>query len=128
MPAVAMTERCATNLHGVLSCFDRITITGTLPGACYPGGMTSFLYQHGIRIYDCAQFAEPLRACIQQRAQEVCAAADIEIEQVNESHIRKKELLARVRCAGGDAPGLVPIISAVEGCPSYKCWHEKASG
>ena len=33
MSAMALAERYATNLHGVLSCFDRIIITGTLPGA-----------------------------------------------------------------------------------------------
>lgn len=29
--AGALTERYARNLHGVLSCYDRIIITGTLP-------------------------------------------------------------------------------------------------
>src|SRR3984893_14146836 len=56
-----LIERYAANLHGVLSCFDRILITGTLPGACYAAGMTSFLNAHGIRIFDYAGFAEPLR-------------------------------------------------------------------
>ena len=51
MAAAALTERHAANLHGVLSCFDRIIITGTPPGACYAGDMTSFLYAHGIRIF-----------------------------------------------------------------------------
>lgn len=43
MAAAALTDRYAANLHGVLSCYDRIIVTGTLPGACYAGGMTSFL-------------------------------------------------------------------------------------
>ena len=70
MAAAALTERYAANLHGVLSCFDRIIITGTLPGACYA---------QGIRIFDYPRFAEPLRERIRQRALEVCAAAGIEI-------------------------------------------------
>ena len=44
MGATALTDRYAANLHGVLSCYDRIIVTGTLPGACFAGGMTSFLY------------------------------------------------------------------------------------
>jgi len=40
MAGIALTERYAANLHGVLSCYDRIIVTGTLPGACYAGGMT----------------------------------------------------------------------------------------
>ncbi len=61
MAAAALAGRYSTNLHGVLSCFDRIIITGTLPGVCYAGGMTSFLYAHDIRIFDYPRFAEPLR-------------------------------------------------------------------
>jgi len=128
MAAAALTERYATNLHGVLSCFDRMIITGTLPGACYAGGMTSFLHAQGIRIFDYAKFAEPLRERIRERAQDVCAAAGIQIEHVNKSHIRKEELVARVLKVRGDAPGLVHVISAMEGCPSYKPWHDKGSG
>jgi hypothetical protein len=39
-----LTTRYSENLVGVLSCYDRIVITGTLPGACFADGMTSFLY------------------------------------------------------------------------------------
>src|ERR1700680_4075416 len=100
-----LIERYAANLHGVLSCFDRILITGTLPGACYAAGMTSFLNANGIRIFDYARFAEPLRERIRVRSQEVCAAAGIEIEHVNKSHIRKEDLVARVLQARGMHPG-----------------------
>ena len=109
MAAGTLTERYAANLHGVLSCFDRLIITGTLPGACYAGGMTSFLYAHDIRIFDYPRFAEPLRDRIRERAQEVCAAADIEIEHARTSHIRKEALVANVLAVRGDAPGLVHI-------------------
>src|ERR1700676_3130858 len=117
-----LIERYAANLHGVLSCFDRILITGTLPGACYAAGMTSFLNAHGIRIFDYAGFAEPLRERIRVRAQEVCAAASIEIEHVNKSHIRKEDLVARVlqatwRCTRAGArhlgDGGLPELQAV---------------
>jgi hypothetical protein len=36
----------------VLSCYDRIIVTGTLPGACYAKGMTEFLSARQIRIFD----------------------------------------------------------------------------
>ena len=38
-----LTERYRERLAGVLSCYDRIIVTGTLPGACYAKGMTGFL-------------------------------------------------------------------------------------
>jgi hypothetical protein len=128
MATAALTERYAANLHGVLSCFDRVIITGTLPGACYAEGMTSFLYARKIKIFDYPRFAEPLRERIRERAQDVCAAAGIEIEHVSKSHIRKEDLVARVLAKRGDAPGLVHVLSAMEACPSYKPWHDKSSG
>ena len=128
MSAQGMVERYSANLHGVLSCFDRIIIVGTLPGACYAQGMTSFLYQQGVRIFDYPRFAEPLRERIRTRAHEVCSEAGIEIEHVSKNHIRKEELVARVLATRGDAPGLVHVISAMEACPSYVPWHDKHTG
>ena len=118
MSANGWVERYAGNLHGVLSCFDRIIIAGTLPGACYAQGMTSFLYQQNIRIFDYPKFAEPLRNRIRDRAHEVCVEAGIQIEHVSRCDIRKEEWVARVLAVRGDAPGLVHVISAMEACPS----------
>ena len=128
MTTATLEERYAAKLHGVLSCFDRIIIIGTLPGACYAEGMTSYLNAQDILIFDYPRFAEPLRERIRERAQEVCAAAGLEIEHVSKSHIRKEELVARVLAGRGDAPGLVHVLSAMEACPSYKPWHNKTSG
>ena len=108
-----LVNRYAVNMHGVLSCYDRILITGTLPGACYADGMTSFLYSRGVRIFDYAQFAEPLRDRVRARALEVCAGAGLEIEHVSKSHIRKEELVQQVLAKRGDAPGLVHVLSAM---------------
>jgi hypothetical protein len=38
-----LTDRCHDRLAGVLSCYDRIVITGTLPGPCFADGMTKIL-------------------------------------------------------------------------------------
>ena len=43
MTTTILTDRYHDRLHGVLNCYDRIVITGTIPGACYAGGMTAFL-------------------------------------------------------------------------------------
>jgi hypothetical protein len=56
-----LTERYRERLAGVLSCYDRIIVTGTLPGACYAKGMTGLLSARQIRIFDYPRFAEPLR-------------------------------------------------------------------
>lgn len=126
--AQLLTERYRERMAGVLSCYDRILIMGTLPGVCYAQGMTSFLYSQGVRVFDYARFAEPLRDRIRARAEEACAQAGIEIQYINRPHIRKEEVVAKVLARRGDHPGLVHVISASEACESYRPWHDKASG
>ncbi len=123
-----LTERYRERLVGVLSCYDRIIITGTLPGACYAAGMTSFLYSRGIRIFDYARFAEPLRESIRAAAEAAATAAGVAMQHVNKAHIRKEDLVAAVLKERGDQPGLVHIISAMEACESYRPWHDKRTG
>jgi hypothetical protein len=48
--ASALVERYDDRIAGVLSCYDRLDVTGTLPTVCYAEGMTRFLYAHQIRI------------------------------------------------------------------------------
>ena len=84
-----LTTRYTENLAGVLSCYDRIVITGTLPGACFADGMTSFLYSRGVRIFDYPQFALPLRARIRQNAQTLAAEPSAKIEHIARAHVRK---------------------------------------
>ena len=126
--AQMLTERYRDRLLGVLSCYDRIVITGTLPGVCYAAGMTSFLYAKRIRIFDYAHFAEPLRDQIRERAEQLAAAQGASIEYIAKAHIRKEEVVAKVLAARGEHPGLVHVISAMEACESYKPWHDKGSG
>ncbi len=108
-----LTTRYAANLQGTLSCYDRMVITGTLPGACYADGMSSFLRSRGVRIFDYAKHFEPLRECIRARALEVCANAGIEIEHVNKSHIRKEYLVAIAAACSITRFNIVPAMTAV---------------
>jgi hypothetical protein len=43
-----LTERHAAQIEGVLGCWDRMLIFGTLPGVCFAGGMTSCLFERKI--------------------------------------------------------------------------------
>jgi hypothetical protein len=58
--AQSLTERYDDRIAGVVSCYDRVVITGTVPVICYAEG-TRFLYAKGIRIIDYPQFAQTLR-------------------------------------------------------------------
>jgi hypothetical protein len=120
-----LLERYGDRIAGVLTCYDRMVITGTLPGACYAAGMTSFLNVKAIRIFDYPQFAEPLRDRIRANAEAMAASAGLRIQYIAKAHIRKEVVVAEVIKTRGDHPGLVHVISVMEACSSYSAWHDK---
>ena len=122
---IGLLERYADRIAGVLSCYDRVVITGTLPTVCYAEGMTKFLYARGIRIFDYARFAEPLRERVRDQAASVAAEAGVAIEHITKSQVRKEAVVSKVLERRGTHPGLVHVISAMEGCDTYKPWHDK---
>jgi hypothetical protein len=123
--ASTLTERYEDRIAGVLSCYDRVVVTGTLPTVCYADGMTRFLYASQIRIFDYPEFALTLRDLVREAAASLAAEAGIAIEHVAKSHVRKEAIVAKVLEERGEHPGLVHVISAMEACDAYKPWHDK---
>jgi hypothetical protein len=77
-----LTERYAEKINGVISCYDRVLLQGTLPGLCYADGMTKYLGAHGIRIFDYPKFAEPLRDQIRENAERLATQHGLQRESV----------------------------------------------
>jgi len=123
--ASALAMRYDDRISGVLSCYDRVVVTGTLPTVCYAEGMSRFLYASQIRIFDYPGFAMTLRDRVREAAALLAAEAGIAIEHVTKSHVRKEAIVAKVLEQRGDHPGLVHVISAMEACDAYKPWHDK---
>ena len=123
----ALEDRYDDRIAGVLSCYDRVVITGTLPTVCYAEGMTRFLFVNGVQIFKYPEFAMTLRERVREQVASVAANAGVTIEHITKSHIRKEAVVAKVLEQRGDHPGLVHVLSAMEACPSYRPWHDKAS-
>ena len=79
----SLTERYDDRIAGVLSCYDRVVITGTLPGVCYADGMTRYLNAQGIRIFDYPEFAKLLRDRVRDRAATLATEAGLMIEHIS---------------------------------------------
>ena len=103
-------------------------IFGTLPKICYAGGMTSYLYERKIRIFDYPKFAEPFRDQLRENAERLDADSGIEIEFLRKRNIRKEDRVKAVLARRGEHPGLACILSAMEPCSTYKPWHDKQTG
>lgn len=125
----SLAERYAAQIRGVLSCFDRVVITGTIPGICHGDGMAAHLRSLGVRLFDYPRFAEPLRDEVRENAERIASENGIEIEFIrSKGAFRKEARIQEILARRGEGPGLVHIFSAMEACPSFEPWHDKQTG
>lgn len=128
MSTKLLTEKYEADMFGVLHCYDRVIINGSVQQWSYAKGMTSYLYAQNILIFDYTKFAEPLRDTIRQNAQRLAEENGLEIEFIRKHKAFRKE--ARIKAIikeRGTQPGLVHIFSAMEPCQAYQPWHDKQS-
>ena len=121
----ALVDSSDERFDGVLSCFDRVIIIGSLPDICYPEGLAAYLSTHHIRLFDFTQWAEPLRNELRENAETLAAKEGIEIEFIRRKNFRKEKRIKAIIAQRGDHPGLVHIFSAMEPCMSFRAWHDK---
>jgi len=123
-----LQDRYARMIKGITSCYDRIIISGTIPGICFAEGMTSYLYSKSVRIFDYPKFAEPFKEALRANAEAIAKANDLEIEFVRSSIARKEDIVSKAVTKNGKTHGLLYILSAMEACPTYKPWYDKRTG
>jgi predicted transcriptional regulator len=123
-----LSETYKSKISFVLCCYDRLILTGTLPEISYAQGMTKYMYQNGIRIFDYPKFAEPFKDAIRANAERIAREHEVEIEFIRKAGVRKESVISDKIAKRGDHPGIVHIISAMEVCNTYKPWHDKKTG
>ncbi len=124
-----LTDRYAAQIAGVVSCYDRMVITGTLPGICYAEGIASYLRAHDIQLFDYPRFAEPLREEIRQNAERLAREQGLVIEFIRSTRaVRTEDRIRAILDQRGDQPGLVHIFAAMEPCTAFTPWHAKTTG
>lgn len=92
----ALLDRYHNKIAGVLSCWDRVVIRGTLVGLCYADGMTSYLNAQNVRIFDYPRFAQPLRDQVRANAENLAAKYSAPEESI-QSQSRRPAGQARER-------------------------------
>lgn len=124
-----ITERYADKIAGVLSCYDRVIVQGSLPSFNYADGMSGYLTARGIRIFGFAEYAQALTESIKKNAEAVAAAGGLEIEYVRKKKYHGQEdKVGEVLAKRGEHPGLVWVFSVLESCTTYQPWHDKKTG
>ena len=124
-----ITERYASEIAGVLTCYDRMIIQGYIAPWSHADGMTSYLYANQIKIFDYQKFCEPLTKRVRNTAEAIAKEAGIEIEFIRKvGAFRKDDRIQELIESKQITEGLVHIFSAMESCNSYRPWHDKESG
>lgn len=122
------TQRHAGKIRGVLSCYDRVVITGTCPAIGHAQAATAYFYAHQLRIFDYAQWAASFRDEIRDNAERLARENGLEIEFLRRKNFRKEDRVKEILEQRGAQPGLVHVFSAMEPCDSYQPWHDKKTG
>ena len=122
-----LTERYGDKIAGVLSCYDRVIVQGTLPIFCYAEGMTKYLTARGIRIFDFTEFAKPLTEAVKSNAESLAAAAGLSVDYIRKKDFRKEDRIKSILAVRGEHPGLVWVFSALEPCTTYRPWFDKTA-
>lgn len=122
-----LTQRYNEKISGEIGCYDRIVITGTLPVLSNAGHLTGYMYQNNIRIFDYPQFAEPYRDTLKANAEKIANESGVTIEFIRKGNVRKEAIIENILKNRGTHTGLVHIISVMEGCSTYKPWHDKVT-
>lgn len=123
-----LTDTYKREIACVLSCYDRLILTGTIPELSFSQGMTTYLYQKGVKIFDYPKFAEPFKDAIRANAERIAKEQGLTIEFIRKSSIRKESIISDKIKERGDHPGIVHILSAMEACNTYEPWHDKKTG
>jgi len=123
-----LTKRFEKNISGVLSCFDRLVLFGTYQPICYPNAMSWQVHTAGIKLVEYEKrFANKLRLEMIDRIKAIATEEGIRIEHVYAS-VRKEAFVSEILSTRGDAPGIVCILSAMEGCRCFKVCKNHKSG
>lgn len=123
-----LVERHVSHIYGILNCWDRLLLTGTLVDICYPEAMEAQLRKRQMRLFDYTKFVEPQRDLIRANAEQIAEQSGLKIEFVRSANVRKESLVEKVLETRGKHVGVVAILSAMEGCKCYEPWHDKKTG
>ena len=117
------------NISGVLSCYDRVVIKGTLHTACFADGMMSIMNRNHTKYKYYRSFVSPYRDKIYKNTEQLSKQTQVPIQFIRNSRaVRKEDLVQSELEIRGNHPGLVCILSAMEKCNNYRYNYNKQTG
>jgi len=114
-------DKYQNQIAGIISCYDRVIIQGSLSNWGYSEGMTAFLFQEKIKIFDFVKFAQTLRDELIRNINSICQINNIEIVYIKKPRaFSKDEYVHKIIVEKNITEGLVVIFSVLEHSISYE--------
>jgi hypothetical protein len=108
-------KKYSDKIEGIISCIDRIIISGTLDKWGYSKAMQSYLLTNNIRVLDFPNFAKQFNQQIRNQVEEIAEQNNIDIEHIRSPQRFNKELnIKKIIEKRGMHPGIVHIYTSME--------------
>lgn len=124
----AFTHGFGDRIEGVLSSFDHLAISGTLPEIGHAQGMARELRRRGLRLWDFHAFAQEQADRIRSGVEAMASSQGLEVE-----YLAKGKSYGETAIQGGgphsaEKTVLLRASSTIEPCKSYRPWRAKPAG
>jgi len=106
-------------ITGVLSSFDRVIFKGHIRPLCWSGGMEEFLAAKGVLIKDFGRFVSVHSETVKEHARRTADTAGRPYIPLK-YHVNKEAMAERIAQRDQIDRGLVCVLTALEGCQSFK--------
>ncbi|MBU0561124.1 MAG: hypothetical protein KKG93_16330 [Bacteroidetes bacterium] len=118
-------EKYSKEIIGNNSTFDRVIISGSIKPISYKEGLNTYLSAHHILLKDFTSYANKLSIQLKEQARLLSEKESVEYIYLNNSRIRKEELIRKKILKRGEHPGLVAILSCLELDNSFDIYRNK---
>lgn len=122
----SFVQRHESKIIGILSGFDRLLFRGTLRRLATANGLAGCLWALGVLLKDFGDWSAQLTAQAREASEQLARDAGRPIIYVNDSSIRKDQLVKEIAARDGIEQGLVCVLTAVEPCWSYEIHRNRS--
>jgi hypothetical protein len=119
-------QRHESKIIGMLSGFDRLLFRGTLRRLATANGLFGCIWALQVLLKDFGDWSARLTGQVREASEQLARDAGRPIIYVNDSSIRKEELVRKIAARDGIEQGLVCVLTAVEPCWSYEIHRNRS--
>src|SRR5262249_11464965 len=116
---IAFLTKFAAVVRGVLSGFDRLSLTGTLRALAHCRGLQHYLWAQRIPYKDFATHSLEVTARLEEASLRLARQQGREIRYLNSAQYRKEDIAREIAARDRIQDGLICVLRSVDPCMSF---------